>query len=84
MNKIIRCKKTNNFILYPCEDRGCDWFIKKKSFCNCSIVAENYGPFNLEEVGKMMGVTHEWVRQIEKEALKKLKELLIKDREETD
>jgi DNA-directed RNA polymerase sigma subunit (sigma70/sigma32) len=36
-------------------------------------VACNYGPFTLEEVGGMMGVTRERIRQIEAIALNKLR-----------
>ena len=57
----------------PCDDNTCEWWLKNDTFCNCTWVACNYGPFTLEEVGDMMGVTRERIRQIEAKALKKLR-----------
>ncbi len=76
---LYRCKKTNLFITDPCDDRTCEWWLKNETFCNCTWVACNYGPFTLEEVGEMMGVTRERIRQIEAKALKKLQHKKRKD-----
>lgn len=76
---LYRCKKTNIFITDPCDDRPCEWWLKNETFCNCTWVACNYGPFTLEEVGEMMGVTRERIRQIEAKALKKLQHKKRKD-----
>lgn len=38
----------------------------------CVLVLSNRGPFTLEEIGQMMGLTRERIRQIEQSAMRKL------------
>ena len=53
--------------------------IENETFLNCTWVACNFGPFTLEEIGTMMGVSHERIRQIEARALMRLQQKKRKD-----
>lgn len=72
MINYYKCKKNGVPVIEICVDRTCEWSLKQESFFNCTWVACNYGPFTLEEVGDMMGVTRERIRQIEAKAILKL------------
>ena len=72
METLYKCKKRSHYITEICQDATCAWHLKNESFFNCTWVACNFGPFTLEEVGRMMGVTRERIRQIEAKALIKL------------
>lgn len=74
------CKKNGVSFAEICRDATCPWFLKRETFLNCTWVACNFGPFTLEEIGSMMGITRERVRQIEVKALKRLQHRKRKER----
>jgi hypothetical protein len=80
LNPYYKCKKKGVSVTEICGDTTCEWILKNEAFLNCTWVACSFGPFTLEEVGDMMGVTRERIRQIEAEALKKLQHRKRKER----
>jgi hypothetical protein len=80
VNRYYKCRKTGGAVIEICRDSACEWFVKREGFFNCTWVACHFGPFTLEEVGSMMGVTRERIRQIEYKALQKLQQKKRKDR----
>jgi hypothetical protein len=61
---------------YPpdvCDRTACRWYVRNMYYNNCAWVGYEMGNHTLEEVGFMLGVTRERVRQIEAKALRKLR-----------
>jgi hypothetical protein len=79
LNSYYKCKKKGVSVTEICRDSTCEWTVKNEKYLNCTWVACNHGPFTLEEVGDMMGVTRERVRQIEAKAIIRLQQKKRKD-----
>ncbi len=61
---------------YPpdvCDRTTCKWYVRNQYYNNCAWIGYEMGNHTLEEVGFMLGVTRERVRQIEAKALRKLR-----------
>jgi DNA-directed RNA polymerase sigma subunit (sigma70/sigma32) len=67
-------KKTNK----QCEKTTCRYWLNCSEYNNCVIVASESGPKTLQEIGNLSGLTRMRICQIEKSALKKVKETLSK------
>lgn len=61
----------------PCKKEQCRYWIKDKNCFSCGILlAKNKESITLEEIGNIFGVTRMRICQIEKKALKKIKNIL--------
>ncbi|MDD5722800.1 MAG: sigma factor-like helix-turn-helix DNA-binding protein [Syntrophales bacterium] len=80
LNPHYYCKKKEELITEICRDNTCPWFLKNEIFLNCTWVACNFGPFTLQDIASMMGITRERVRQIEVKALKRLQHITRKEK----
>ena len=70
----MRCER--NLAGYPpdvCDRTSCKWYVRNMYYNNCAWIGYEMGNHTLEEVGFMLGVTRERVRQIEAKALRKLR-----------
>jgi hypothetical protein len=70
----MRCER--GLTGYPsdvCDRTTCKWYVRNMYYNNCAWVGYEMGNHTLEEVGFMLGVTRERVRQIEAKALRKLR-----------
>ena len=81
MDKIL--KNTTCFNEYKkadvaCEKSSCRHWLKCSQYNNCVILASEEGPKTLQEIGDLNGLTRMRICQIEKSALKKIKEALFK------
>ena len=61
----------------PCLDNKCRQWIDCKQKLNCTILASLEGPRTLQEIGDLHGLTRMRICQIEKSAIKKIKDKLI-------
>ena len=70
----MRCDR--GLVGYPpdvCDRTTCKWYVRNMYYNNCAWIGYEMGNHTLEEVGFMLGVTRERVRQIEAKALRKLR-----------
>ena len=69
-----RCpKKIKHYPERACWTKTCPWWVNGLHYKNCSFVAAEMGEHTLAEIGKMIGISRERVRQIETEAIRKIR-----------
>jgi len=56
--------------------RNCEHWIPLAKYGHCELMAVEKAPLTLREIAKIMGISAERVRQIEKDALQKLRDAL--------
>lgn len=71
----LKCFEAHEAHRVPCQKKSCGHWLDFKGACNCVIVAAKHGPYTLQEIGKIYGLTRMRICQIEKMILKKIKDL---------
>lgn len=71
---MIDCKKVLDEESDICPCKECKLWIDYKEDCNCiNVSVKKHGQLTLQQVGERMGVSHVRIKQIQDNALKKLK-----------
>ena len=81
MNGVIKnttCFKEHKEARKVCQNTGCRHWMSCKRYMNCSIIAAESGSRTLQEIGDLHDLTRMRICQIEKAAIKKIKEKLLK------
>ena len=76
-NNETTCWQANEANKTPCENKGCRLWLKCKAMQNCTIIAAQEGPKTLQEIGNLHELTRMRICQVEKEALRKIRELVL-------
>ena len=71
------CWETNKENSTPCKNKKCRLWLKCKTNLNCTLLAAKEGPYTLQEIGNLHGLTRMRICQVEKEALRKVRELVL-------
>ena len=71
------CWETNQVNETPCRNKECRLWLKCKANQNCTIIAAQDGPRTLQEIGNLHGLTRMRICQVEKEALRKIREIIL-------
>ena len=74
----MKCFNYHNKNKTKCERKNCRYWIDNTKGLNCSInVASEENKLTLEDIGKIFNVTRMRICQIEKQAIKKIRELIL-------
>ncbi len=74
-NKNKTCFSEHKRNKVPCENKSCRQWMDCKNKLNCVIIAAEDGPRTLQEIGDLHGLTRMRICQIEKIALRKIKQI---------
>jgi DNA-directed RNA polymerase sigma subunit (sigma70/sigma32) len=78
-----QCAKTCMMLNKSCEERECRNHLEYKEDLNCVLVAidKNNGPLTLRQIAPRMGVSFPRIKQIQDQAMKKVRKTLGNNRD---
>lgn len=71
------CWQANKMNNTPCQNKECRLWLKCNEQQNCTIIAAQEGPLTLQQIGNLHELTRMRICQVEKEALRKIREHVL-------
>lgn len=71
------CWQANKENNTPCQNKECRLWLKCNEQQNCTIIAAQEGPLTLQQIGNLHELTRMRICQVEKEALRKIRESVL-------
>ena len=72
-----KCFKAHSIHKVNCQKKNCRHYINNIDSFNCVIIASQNGPYTLQKIGKIYGLTRMRICQIEKSIIQKIKNLIL-------
>jgi Zn-finger protein len=72
----MKCYQLHETNKIACQNKSCRLWMNHKDGQNCTIISSKKGPFSLQEIGDIMGVTRMRICQMEKRIIQKLSDLI--------
>ena len=79
MNKLKpnrTCFSNCKILALDCKNKTCRQWFKNEEHRNCAIIAAEHGPMTLQRIGDLFSLTRMRICQIEKNAMKKIREII--------
>jgi hypothetical protein len=76
-NKDETCWQANEKKNTPCKNKDCRLWLQCEPKQNCTILAAKGGPLTLQKIGNLHKLTRMRICQVEKEAMRKIRELIL-------
>jgi len=75
--KNTTCFKEHKLSGKSCRKKSCKFWCKSKKNMNCVLIASRYSNLTLQDIGNIFGLTRMRICQIEKQAIEKIKSLIL-------
>ncbi len=70
------CFSNCKVLSIECKNKSCRQWFDNKEYKNCIIIAAEDGPMTLQSIGDLFKLTRMRICQIEKNAMKKIREII--------
>jgi hypothetical protein len=73
----IKCFEAHSNHKVNCQKKSCRHYINDTDSFNCVVIASQNGPYTLQKIGKIYGLTRMRICQIEKTIIQKIKNSIL-------
>jgi len=71
------CFEAHSNYKVNCQKKSCRHYVENVDSFNCVVIASQNGPYTLQKIGKIYGLTRMRICQIEKNIIQKIKNSIL-------